>query len=124
MSTATWVLLLLLAALVGRALWQRRGLVNLSAAELHRRLEQRERLIVVDVREPEEFRAGHIPGAINVPLSRLESGAEKLDRSAATVLICRSGNRSVTAFQRLKRMGFTDLRNVPGGMLAWPGKSR
>lgn len=123
MSTGTWILLLLILVLVGRALWRRRGMVNISADELHQRLQRREKLTVVDVREPDEFRSGHIPGAVNVPLSQLESGAKKLEPEAETVLICRSGSRSATAFHRLKRMGFTDLKNMPGGMLAWPGKS-
>lgn len=124
MSTGTWVALLLILALVGRALWRRRGLVNITGEELHQRLQRRDKLTLVDVREPDEFRSGHIQGAINVPLSRLEPGAQQLDRSAETVLVCRSGNRSVTAFHRLKQMGFTDLKNVPGGMMAWPGKTR
>lgn len=124
MSTGTWLVLLLVLALVAQVLWRRRGLVNITGAELNQRLQRREKLIVVDVREPDEFRSGHIPGAVNVPLSRLEAGAQQLDRSAETILVCRSGNRSVTAFHRLKRMGFTGLKNLPGGMMAWPGKTR
>jgi rhodanese-related sulfurtransferase len=78
--------------------------------------------VLLDVREPYEFAEGHIPGARNVPLATLASAAEKLDPSARTLVICRSGHRSATAAKALKRGGFTDVHSVKGGMLAWRGK--
>lgn len=124
MSPVTWALLALLLVVVARSLLARQGVVNISSAEVVQRLEAKEKLVVLDVREVGEFKSGHIPEAINVPLSSLAQGAAKLDPKAETVLVCRSGNRSVTAYNQLKKLGFENLKNMPGGMLAWPGKTK
>jgi rhodanese-related sulfurtransferase len=78
--------------------------------------------VLLDVREPSEFAAGHVPGAWNAPLSRLADGSARLDRNAQTLIICQSGRRSVTAAKQLKRFGFTDVYSVRGGTGAWSGK--
>lgn len=73
---------------------------------------------IVDVREPVEWRAGHIEGAIHIPLGDLSSkmGEIALDRPVAT--ICRSGSRSARAARLLGERGYT-VRNVRGGIKAW-----
>lgn len=78
--------------------------------------------VLLDVREPDEFAQGHVPGARNVPLGRLAAEIPKLDPAAETLVICRSGHRSATAAKQLKRAGFTDVHSVRGGTLAWRGK--
>ncbi len=82
---------------------------NLSMAEM------------IDVREPHEFTGelGHIAGARLVPLSTLESAMARADRTRAVVLVCRSGARSTRAAQQLRAMGFEQVMNLTGGMLAW-----
>lgn len=78
--------------------------------------------IVADVREIDEYESGHIPGAINVPLSILQNGDfSALDSNEKYVIICRSGNRSVTASDILSSEGF-DVVNVSEGMSTWPGE--
>lgn len=78
--------------------------------------------IVADVREVEEFEAGHIPGAVNAPLSDLQEGElGPLQEDEAYVIICRSGNRSVTASDILSDLGF-DIVNVSEGMSTWTGE--
>lgn len=99
----------------------RRGVVSQSATDVHGRREAGENLVIVDVRESNEFRSGRIPGAVSVPLSNLDSLAKNLDPRAKIVLVCASGNRSVTAYHKLKAKGFTDLINMSGGMSAWRG---
>ncbi len=124
MNWGLWALLALLVLVLGRQFLAQRGVVNIPADEVKRRLEAREKLVVVDVREEHEYRAGHIPGAILVPLSRLEHESKKLKKDAELVLVCRSGNRSVTAYHKLKALGFANLKNMPGGMNRWTGKTQ
>jgi len=96
------------------------GITSVTTDELAARLDTG-RVVLVDVREPDEFASGHVPGARNVPLAQLPSAAASLDPTAETLLICRSGHRSVTATKQLKKLGFTHAINVKGGTLAWRG---
>ncbi|MEV6163699.1 rhodanese-like domain-containing protein [Streptomyces sp. NPDC052052] len=73
--------------------------------------------VLLDVRETEEWRAGHIPGAQHLPLSRLTAGAKAPD-GPRLVLICRSGQRSQHAAGLLRERGM-DAADVIGGMKAW-----
>lgn len=76
---------------------------------------------LVDVREPDEFIGplGHVPGAELVPLSTVTAAAAAWNREAPVLLICRSGGRSARAATALAGMGFHQLFNLVGGMLAW-----
>lgn len=77
--------------------------------------------LVVDVREVDEYEAGHIPNAINAPLSALEVGDfGPLESDEKYVIICQSGNRSVMASNILVDQGF-DIINVREGMSSWTG---
>ncbi len=78
--------------------------------------------VLIDVREPYEFAAGHIKQARNIPLGTLRDAASKLDPAAETLVICQSGHRSATAVRILRKAGFTDAYSVKGGMTAWRGK--
>ena len=72
---------------------------------------------LLDVREPEEWRAGHAPGSHNVPLSRLAHWS-LAEPEASVVVVCRSGHRSRVAVQALRQAG-VDAVNLHGGMSAW-----
>lgn len=76
---------------------------------------------IIDVREPREYSGdlGHIAEALLVPLAELEAAAERWERSAPIVLVCRSGGRSAIAAELLVRLGFEAVMNMTGGMLAW-----
>lgn len=69
---------------------------------------------VVDVRSPDEFRAGAHPGAVNIPLQQLAQRVGEIPRDRPVVLYCTSGVRSGTAAAQLKRLGFTDVVNAGG----------
>jgi rhodanese-related sulfurtransferase len=72
---------------------------------------------VVDVREPHEFASGHIPGAINLPMSRF--APERLPAGKPVVLICLSGGRSGSALRQAHGAGATEVRHYPRGMNGW-----
>lgn len=75
--------------------------------------------VLVDVREAEEFAAGHIPGAVNLPLSRIKTVA--LPKDTPLFLYCLRGSRSLRAAGILKRMGYTNLRSI-GGINTYKGE--
>lgn len=76
--------------------------------------------LLLDVRTPAEFAAGHLPGAVNTPLAQLEGALPSLDRSRPIVLYCRSGARSRTALRLLHRHSFTSVHDM-GAMSRWEG---
>jgi rhodanese-related sulfurtransferase len=90
---------------------------NVSVQDLASHTESQS--LVIDVRQPEEYAQGHVPGAILMPLDMLESRLDELPKDEALYIICRSGNRSVQASELLLQKGFKDVRNVQGGTLAW-----
>jgi len=75
--------------------------------------------LLLDVREPTEYQAGHIPGALLVPLGELEARQGELDRSKRIIAYCRSGNRSMAAATALCGLGFKSIYHLDGGILAW-----
>lgn len=88
-----------------------------DAAGLNERLGSRA-VYVVDVRQPGEWRRGHIRGSVNVPLTQLRGKLEKLPRDRTIVAVCASGHRSAVAARTLRKAGF-DVENLKGGMSAW-----
>jgi len=76
-------------------------------------------LVLIDVREPHEFDAGHLPGAQNIPLRDLERRLEELAAGPAPVFLCRSGRRSLTACALALRHGIPAPAHLEGGLLAW-----
>lgn len=92
-----------------------------SNEELETALSNREEIIVLDVREVAEFAFGHIPGAQSLPLGDVESALSDLDKEASIYVVCRTGNRSDLAAQKLAAAGFTDVKNVTPGMSGWNG---
>ena len=80
-----------------------------------------ENVFVLDVREPEEFKAGHIDGAVNVPIRTLAQSLNKLpaDKSTPIAIVCKSGIRAAYATMSLKLLGYSNVKDVVGGMLAW-----
>ncbi len=75
--------------------------------------------ILVDVREPGEFRGGHAEGARNIPLGQLASRGGELTKDRTILVICASGGRSKSGRSILQSQDFPDVRNVLGGTSAW-----
>ena len=75
--------------------------------------------LLLDVRQPEEYEAGHIPGAMLIPLGELEARREELERDKKIITYCRSGHRGMAAAIALCGLGFKDVHNLEGGILNW-----
>ena len=91
---------------------------QLDAPELNKR-SGKNGLQVVDVRSPEEWSHGHMPGAIHIPLAQLPDRMGELDASAPIVLHCKGGGRSSIATSFLQSRGMSDVSNLAGGFDAW-----
>jgi rhodanese-related sulfurtransferase len=88
--------------------------------ELKARLDAGERIVLIDVREPNEWVGGMIPGAHPIPRGVLEPQVDgKLPLDATVVLYCAAGGRSALAARSLHEMGFTKVENLEGGFGAW-----
>ena len=77
--------------------------------------------VFIDVRTPEEYKAGHVPGSVLIPLAELEQRLPEIPRESLVLLICRSGNRSGQANLILQQHGYCNTRSVSGGLNAWRG---
>ena len=75
--------------------------------------------VLLDVRQPEEYEAGHIPGAMLIPLGELESRQGELNRDKKFVIYCRSGRRAMAAAIALCGLGFKNLYHLEGDILNW-----
>ncbi len=78
--------------------------------------------IIIDVREPEEYEQGHIPGVPLIPMNTIPEHVEKLKQERSYIFVCRSGGRSQKVSLFLKEKGFDNVRNYAGGMLEWTGE--
>lgn len=78
--------------------------------------------ILLDVRQPEEYRSGHLPGAVFMPLPYLIDNVGELDPAKSVLVYCRSGNRSLAAAAFLLSEGFSKVYNMDGGITAWNGE--
>jgi adenylyltransferase/sulfurtransferase len=90
-----------------------------TAKELKAELDRGEQVVIVDVREPQEFQINRLPGSILMPLGDLPKRYVELDPNANVVTQCKSGMRSAKAQAFLREKGFTRVRNLTGGVLGW-----
>lgn len=96
----------------------------ITVEELKQRLDNGEKINLVDVREPHEYEAANIGGRL-VPLGKVQTmQVEELEdlKDKEVIVYCRSGKRSMLACQILDQMGFQDTYNLDGGILAWIDK--
>lgn len=98
---------------------QSEAMVNVTVNDLQERLKSDKPPLVIDVREPDEYAAGHIEGARLMPLGKVETEILPIPKDEEIYLVCRSGNRSAQAYRKLAALGYTNLKNVTGGMLQW-----
>jgi rhodanese-related sulfurtransferase len=91
---------------------------TIGVVEADRKLASQQ-AILIDVRELDEWQEGHIAGARHIPLGELAARLDELPRDQELLLLCRSGVRSDRATQFLRSQGYTQARNVTGGIIAW-----
>ncbi|HBX68143.1 MAG TPA: sulfate transporter [Chloroflexi bacterium] len=92
---------------------------GLDPLELWYELRKPEHPLIIDVREPREFRQGHIPEAQSIPLMKLFGDISQVPKDRPVVFVCRGGRRSTRATYALSRQGFDNVRVLVGGMQAW-----
>jgi rhodanese-related sulfurtransferase len=80
--------------------------------------------VAIDVREHEEWHAGHLEDSVHIPLSELGERLAELPADTRLVFVCRTGSRSDLAAHALTRAGRTDCDNLAGGLRAWAGEGR
>jgi rhodanese-related sulfurtransferase len=92
---------------------------SISAEALQARLAEKKPLVLLDVRQQEEYDAGHFDNAILIPLSALPERYAELPKDKEIIVYCRSGKRSAKAAEFLVAMGFTNITNLEGGYVRW-----
>lgn len=117
-------LIVVLALLVAPVVMQQlHGIKNLGPAQCVL-LINRQSAVVIDVSEPSEYKAGHLPGAINVPLSTFTQGVASLNKyKERPVIVVARGNQALKAATQLRKRGFTSVSLMAGGMSAWEKES-
>jgi adenylyltransferase/sulfurtransferase len=91
----------------------------LTSTELKAELDRGEQVVIVDVREPQEYQINRLPGSLLIPLGDLPKRYVELDPNANIVMQCKSGMRSAKGQEFLRSKGFTRVRNLTGGVLGW-----
>jgi len=103
----------------------RRQILEIDAVAARERLAQGA-ITLIDVREPHEFAAGHVPGAINIPRGMLEFQLQDVealrDRAAPVMVYCRSGGRAALCAVAFGRLGYSQVVSIAGGYEAWLAK--
>ena len=123
-----WTLLAVALVSGGMLMWPAitggKGIGAISATDAVQ-LINREKAVIVDVCDAEEFKAGHIAGAKSLPLGNLESGLPGLVKNKATpvILVCASGMRSKRAVAVAKKLGYENAHSLAGGLSAWRAAS-
>ena len=92
---------------------------SIDVGQLRQRLKAEPAPFLLDVREPWEYRDGHVPGAQLIPLGELEQRVNEVPRDRPILAICHSGQRSLAAAGYLQQLGYTSVSNVDGGTAAW-----
>jgi rhodanese-related sulfurtransferase len=96
---------------------------DLSAAEASQYLSENKPAVVIDVRTPSEYLAGHIPDAQLIPVDEIEYRANEVPKDGKTIfVVCQGGGRSAAACEILSNLGYKNLVNIYNGMGSWPGK--
>lgn len=95
--------------------------MNITAEEAKQIMDSEEGYVILDVREQDEYDAGHIPGAILIPYTQIDEKANEMlpDKDQLILVYCRSGRRSKIAAEALVEIGYTSIKEF-GGIIDWP----
>ncbi|MDG2794999.1 rhodanese-like domain-containing protein, partial [Vibrio parahaemolyticus] len=122
--STTWIILLaVIVAFIGYTVWmyfyQKKLITTLSEEEFRAGYRKAQ---LIDIREADEYTAGHILGARNIPLSQIRLRHKELRKDQPVYLYCQSGFRTGRAAQYLKKQGYKDFYQLQGGFKTWTGK--
>jgi len=94
---------------------------NIDITAYQEQFEQNDSIayLLLDVRETNEYVQGHLPGAVNLPLSELQVRIHEVEKEQAIVLVCARGRRSAMAAEFMASVGYTQLYNLVDGTLGW-----
>lgn len=92
---------------------------TITVQELKQRLDKGDKLFLLDVREPYEYSLAKIEGSVLIPLGTLPQSIDKLDRNSEIIAYCHHGMRSADAVGFLVQQGFSNVKNLVGGIDAW-----
>ncbi len=93
--------------------------MEITVRELSDRLERGESPLLLDVREPHEWSAGHLENAKHIPMRQIPAQIDSLSRDDEIIVYCRSGSRSANVQQYMLQAGFKKVKNLAGGLIAW-----
>jgi rhodanese-related sulfurtransferase len=91
---------------------------EITVQELKQKIDNKEDFQLIDVREPFEYEMSNLNG-LNIPLAGVVLEASKISKDKPVIMQCRSGARSAAALMQLEQLGYTNLFNLKGGILAW-----
>jgi rhodanese-related sulfurtransferase len=94
---------------------------TITSTELQSAIDSKQPIVLIDVRTPEEFASGHIAIAKLIPLDTLTQRMNEIPKDKEVILMCRSGRRSGIAQETLLKAGYTNTRNLTGGIVGWKG---
>ncbi|MEK7287131.1 MAG: rhodanese-like domain-containing protein [Elusimicrobiota bacterium] len=92
---------------------------GISVEQLKEKLDRKENIFILDVRDPDEYKISGLPGSKLIPLAELPQRFKELDPSLQIVVHCKAGGRSAKAVQFLRQQGFKNAVNLDGGLNAW-----
>jgi len=122
-STNLIIILAVIVGIIGYSVWmffyQKKLIKTLSEEEFRAGYRKAQ---LIDIREADEFNAGHILGARNIPLSQIRMRYKELRKDQPVYLYCQSGFRTGRAAQYLKKQGYKDFYQLQGGFKSWTGK--
>jgi rhodanese-related sulfurtransferase len=97
------------------------GNKKITPAEAKERLAKDKSIVLLDVRSPQEYKQGHIPKSISLPLDKLQNKVEKVvpNKDTEVFVYCLSGSRASSACSIMKQLGYTNVSNL-GGITSWP----
>ncbi|PEB53302.1 rhodanese-like domain-containing protein [Bacillus pseudomycoides] len=123
MSTNLIIILSVIVGIIGYSVWmffyQKKLIKTLSEEEFRAGYRKAQ---LIDIREADEFNAGHILGARNIPLSQIRLRHKELRKDQPVYLYCQNGFRTGRAAQYLKKQGYKDFYQLQGGFKSWTGK--
>lgn len=95
---------------------------DITVEEFKQKLDTGAAVVVLDVREPDEVAVSRLPGSVHIPMREIPARLAELDPDAEIICHCRMGGRSAKVVEFLRQQGFTNIRNLAGGLMEWAKK--